>query len=55
MKELADIYSFLGNDQMVEKYKKKIDIVTENAEADRELLRDQAQLDAGITKPVKMS
>jgi tetratricopeptide (TPR) repeat protein len=55
MKELTDIYSFLGNDQMVEKYKKKIDIVTENAEADRELLRDQAQLDAGITKPVKMS
>lgn len=55
MKELVDIYTFLGNDQMAEKYRKKIDIVSRNAEADRELMRDKAQMDAGVTRPVKMS
>ena len=55
MNELVEIYKFLGNDQMVEKYTKKIAIITENAEADRELLRNQAQADAGVARPVKMS
>ena len=40
---------------MVEKYTKKIAIVEENAEADRELMRNQAQVDAGVKRPVKMS
>ena len=55
MTELVEIYRFLGDDQMVDKYTKKIAIITENAEADRELLRNQAQADAGETRPVKMS
>ena len=55
MNELVEIYKFLGDDQMVEKYTKKIAIITENAEADRELLRNQAQADAGVARPVKMS
>ena len=55
MKELADIYGFLGDQQMVDKYTKKIAIVDENAEADRELLREQTQRAAGIKDPVKMS
>ena len=55
MKELVEIYEFLGDTQMVEKYSKKIAIVEENAEADRELARNQAQVDAGVKRPVKMS
>ena len=55
MNELVAIYKFLGDEQMAEKYTKKIAIVSENAEADRELLRNQAQNDAGVTRPVKMS
>lgn len=55
MEELVKLYGFLGNDDMVDKYRKKIAIVAENAEADRELMRDQAQKAAGVTKPVKMS
>ena len=55
MSELSEIYRFLGNAEMAEKYTKKIAIVEQNAEADRELMRDQAQRDAGIEKPVKMN
>ena len=55
MSELSEIYCFLGNAEMAEKYTKKIAIVEQNAEADRELMRDQAQRDAGIEKPVKMN
>ena len=55
MNELVAIYEFLGDDQMADKYRKKIAIVSENAEADRELLRNQAQADQGVTRPVKMS
>ena len=55
MKELVEINEFLGNAEMVEKYTKKIAIVEENAEADREMARNQAQVDAGVKRPVKMS
>lgn len=55
MNELIEIYKFLGDSRMVEKYTKKIAIISENAEADRELMRNQAQADAGVTRPVKMS
>ena len=55
MKELAEIYRFLGNEQMVDKYTKKIAIVEQNAEADRELMRDEAQKAAGVKRPVKMN
>lgn len=55
MNELVEIYKFLGNSQMAEKYTKKIAIISENAEADRELMRNQAQTESGITRPVKMS
>ncbi len=36
MEELVKIYKKLGNDEMAEKYEKKITIVAENAEKDRE-------------------
>ncbi len=55
MKELAEIYRFLGNEQMADKYTKKIAIVEQNAEADRELMRDEAQKAAGVKRPVKMN
>lgn len=55
MNELIEIYKFLSDSRMVEKYTKKIAIISENAEADRELMRIQAQADAGVTRPVKMS
>ena len=55
MNELVEIYDFLGDDRMVEKYTKKIAIISENAEADRELLRNQAQAASGDPNPVKMS
>ncbi|MBR5739869.1 MAG: hypothetical protein IKX81_01105 [Firmicutes bacterium] len=54
MSELVDIYVFLGNDDMASKYRKKIAIVDENAEADRELARENAQREAGV-KPTKMN
>ena len=55
MGEVVEIYKFLGNEEKVDKYTKKLAIITENAEADREMMRNKAQLDAGITRPVKMS
>ena len=55
MEELVKLYRFLGNDEKVNKYETKLKIVEENAEADRELIRHQAQKDAGVTNPVKMS
>ena len=55
MEEVVEIYKFLGDEEKVDKYTKKIAIVTENAEADREAMRDRAQREAGITRPVKMS
>lgn len=36
MEELTMIYQSLGNEEMAEKYRKKIKIVAENAEKDRE-------------------
>jgi hypothetical protein len=55
MEELVKLYRFLGNDEKVNKYETKLKIVEENAEADRELIRHQAQKDAGVTNPVNMS
>ena len=55
MEEVLAIYRFLGDEEKIDKYTKKIAIIEKNAEADRELMRDQAQRDAGITRPVKMN
>ncbi len=55
MGELVKLYRFLGNDEAADKYSKKIDIVAQNAEADRELIRNQAQRNAGSAKPAKMN
>lgn len=43
MGELADLYDKLGNDEMSLKYKNKIDIVMNNAEMDREMLRGKEE------------
>ena len=55
MAEVVEIYKFLGDEEKVDKYTKKIAIIDHNAEADREAMRNQAQKDAGIARPVKMS
>lgn len=44
MKELVNVYEKLGEEKMAEKYRKKIEIVAENAEKDRE----EAMKDRGI-------
>ena len=55
MQEVLGIYKFLGDSEKIDKYTKKLAIIEQNAEADRELMRNQAQADAGIARPVKMS
>ncbi len=55
MEELVKLYRFLGNEEKVRKYETKLKIVAENAEADREQMRNQMQRNAGIAKPNKMN
>ena len=51
----CEVLYALMDEEKIDKYTKKLAIIQHNAEADRELARNQAQADAGITRPVKMS
>lgn len=55
MEEVLEIYKFLEDSEKIDKYTKKLAIIEENAEADREIMRNQVQKDAGVERPLKMS
>ena len=55
MEEVLEIYRFLKDEEKIEKYTKKIAIISENAEKDREMMRSRVQEEQGFTRPVKMS